>query len=83
MSHVIDVVLDVSGICRGPPWVGGRGQIMGCIPPEGLFSMREARWGVVGARSGGNIVWVPQQVDIKGILRVDRKWLHVNVGLKK
>lgn len=53
---------------------------MGCIPPEGLFSGREARRWVVRARSGGTIVWVPQQVDVKGILRVDRKWLSVNVG---
>lgn len=80
VSHVIDVVLDVCGIRRRPPWVGGRGQIVRRVPPEGLFSVRKPRRRVVRARGGRNIVWVPQQVDTEGILRVDRKWLHVNVG---
>lgn len=56
---------------------------MGCVPPQGLFSMRKARRGVARARSGGNIVWIPQQVDIEGVLWVDRKWQRVNVQQKE
>lgn len=79
-SHIIDVVLDVRGICRRPPWVGGRGQVMGGIPPEGLFATRKARRRVVGARGGGNVMGIPQQVYVKGILQGDRKRLHVSMS---
>lgn len=38
------------------------------VPPEWLLASRKARHRVVGARGGGVIMGVPQQVDVKGVL---------------
>lgn len=67
-SHITDVVLDVSGVSGGPPGVDGGGQVMRSVPPERLLASRKARHRVVGARGGGVIMGVPQQVDVKGVL---------------
>lgn len=38
------------------------------VPPERLLPPRETRRRVVGARGGGGVVGVPQQVDVEGVL---------------
>lgn len=77
-AYIIDVVLDVSGICRGPPWVGRRGQVMRGILPEGLLASRNTRSRVVGPRGRRCIVWIPQQVDVKGVLQGEKKRLQID-----
>lgn len=67
-SHITDVVLDVSGVSGGPPGVDGGGQVMRGVPPEWLLASWKARHRVVGARAGGVIMGVPQQVDVEGVL---------------
>lgn len=72
-SHIIDVVLDVSGICRRPPWVDRGGQVMWGILPEGLLASRNTRPWVVGSRGWRCIMGIPQHVDVKGILQGENK----------
>lgn len=67
-AHIIDVVLDVSGVSGGPPGVDGGGQVMRGVPPERLLASWKTRRRVVGARGGGGVVGIPQQVDVKGVL---------------
>lgn len=73
-SHVINVVLDISRICRRPPWVGGRWKVMWGVLSKGLLpSRRNSRPWVKGPRGGGCIMGIPQQVNIKGVLHCERK----------
>lgn len=67
-AHIIDVVLDVSGVSGGPPGVDGGGQVMRGVPPERLLASWKTWRRVAGARGGGGVVGVPQQVDVKGVL---------------
>lgn len=78
-SHIINVVLNVSGIRRRPPWVSRWGQIMRCILPEGLLASRKTRRWVVGAWGRRCIMGIPQQVYIKGILQDHRKRLQIDM----
>lgn len=77
-SHIIDVVLNVSGICWRPPWVGGGRQVVGGILPEGLLASRNTRHWTVGPRGRRSIEGIPQQVDVKGILQADWHVLQIN-----
>lgn len=81
-SHIIDVVLNVSGVRRRPPWVGRWGQVMRGILPEGLLASRKTRRRVVGARGRRCIMGIPQQVYIKRILQSERKRLQIDMSFK-
>lgn len=68
-AHIVDVVLDVGGICRTPAGVGGGGQVLRGVLPQGLLASRNTGARVEGPRVVGCIVGVPQQVDVKGVLQ--------------
>lgn len=73
-SHIIDVVLDVSRICRRPAWVDGGRQVVRGVLSKGLLASRgNSGPRVKGPRCGGCVMRIPQQVDIKGILHGERK----------
>lgn len=68
-SYVVDVVLNVRGVCGAPPGVGGGGQVVRGVLPEGLFASRNSRRGVVASRRRRCIARIPQQVDVEGVLQ--------------
>lgn len=70
-AHIIDIILNVSRICRRSPWVGGGRQVVWGIPPEGLLASRNT-W-IEGPRCGRCIMRIPQQVNVKGILQRDEE----------
>lgn len=73
LPHIIDVVLNVSGICRRPSGVDGRGQVVRGIPPQGLLAARNSSPGVVRAWGGRGIMGVPEQVNVKSVLERERQ----------
>lgn len=59
-SYIIDIVLNVSGICGGPSRVGRGRQVMWGILPEGLFASRNTGAWVVQSWCRRGIMGIPQ-----------------------